>query len=106
MVESIELIVLSFLASLGFAIVFQLRGKNLIIAAAGGAIVRTVYSVSHIICRISGYGSSVLCRDYCDEEEDTCYDVLVSVDYSIDTGGLNILYAWRIGAWRTRHICK
>ncbi len=43
MVESIELIVLSFLASLGFAIVFQLRGKNLIIAAAGGAIVRTVY---------------------------------------------------------------
>ena len=43
MVEAIELIVLSFLASLGFAIVFQVRGVNLLIAAAGGAIIRTVY---------------------------------------------------------------
>ncbi|MCR4610593.1 MAG: threonine/serine exporter family protein, partial [Lachnospiraceae bacterium] len=43
-----ELIGLSFLASLGFAIIFQVRGKFLLIAGAGGALVRTVY----IICQM------------------------------------------------------
>ena len=37
MVENMELIVLSFLASIGFAIVFQVRGKDLLLAGLGGA---------------------------------------------------------------------
>lgn len=45
MVESIELIVISFLASLGFAIVFQIRGKDLLLAGLGGAVTRFFYII-------------------------------------------------------------
>ena len=45
MVENIELIVLSFFASIGFAIVFQVRGKDLLLAGLGGAITRFVYII-------------------------------------------------------------
>jgi len=45
MVENIELIVLSFLASIGFAIVFQVRGKDLLLAGLGGAITRFFYII-------------------------------------------------------------
>ncbi len=45
MVESIELIIVSFLASLGFAIVFQIRGKDLLWAGLGGAVTRLFYMI-------------------------------------------------------------
>lgn len=45
MVENMELIALSFLASIGFAIVFQVRGRDLLLAGLGGAITRFVYII-------------------------------------------------------------
>lgn len=43
MMTNIQLIVLSFFASLGFAIVFQVRGWNLFFAGLGGAVTRCAY---------------------------------------------------------------
>ncbi len=45
MVENMELIVLSFFASIGFAIVFQVRGRDLLLAGLGGAVTRFVYII-------------------------------------------------------------
>ena len=45
MVNSLALILVSFLASLGFAIVFRITGKDLIPAALGGALTRVVLIV-------------------------------------------------------------
>lgn len=43
MVEDIKLVFFSFLASLGFGIVFRIEKKNLIWAGVGGALTRCVY---------------------------------------------------------------
>lgn len=43
MMDHIVLVVLSFGASLGFGIVFQLKKKDLLYAGAGGALTRIVY---------------------------------------------------------------
>lgn len=66
MVESIELIALSFLASLGFAILFQIRGRDLFIAACGGAIIRTVYILFQMFIpyRILYAGLAALCAAF------------------------------------------
>lgn len=45
MVANIELVVLSFFASLGFAIVFQIRGRDLVYAGLGGALTRIVFLI-------------------------------------------------------------
>jgi uncharacterized membrane protein YjjB (DUF3815 family) len=42
---NIELVILSFFASLGFGIVFQIRKEDLIYAALGGALIRIVYLI-------------------------------------------------------------
>lgn len=41
--NSAELVALSFFASVGFGIVFQIRGRNLLWAGLGGALTRLVY---------------------------------------------------------------
>ncbi|GFI17607.1 hypothetical protein IMSAGC009_02779 [Lachnospiraceae bacterium] len=43
MVETVKLIIFSFMASLGFGIVFRIGKKNLLWAGAGGALTRCVY---------------------------------------------------------------
>lgn len=43
MLENMELVVLSILASIGFAIVFQIERKDLLIAGLGGGITRIFY---------------------------------------------------------------
>ena len=43
MVETMRIIMLSFFASIGFGIVFQIRGRNLVLAGIGGALTRAVY---------------------------------------------------------------
>ena len=45
MLENIELVVISFLASLGFGIVFQIRKKDLFFAGLGGAVTRIFYII-------------------------------------------------------------
>lgn len=45
MAENIELVMLSFGASLGFGIVFQIRKEDLIYAGLGGAITRILYLI-------------------------------------------------------------
>ncbi|MDO4514624.1 MAG: threonine/serine exporter family protein [Lachnospiraceae bacterium] len=45
MAGNIELVVLSFLASLGFAIVFQVAKKDLLLAGLGGGLTRIFYLV-------------------------------------------------------------
>jgi uncharacterized membrane protein YjjB (DUF3815 family) len=43
--ENIELVILSFGASIGFGIVFQIRGVKLFYAGLGGALTRIVYLI-------------------------------------------------------------
>lgn len=56
MVESIELVILSFFASFGFGIVFRLVGKDLLWAGLSGALTRCVYLIllsvidSRLVC--------------------------------------------------------
>ena len=45
MAGNIELVVLSFLASLGFAIVFQVAKKDLLLAGLGGGLTRIFYLI-------------------------------------------------------------
>ena len=45
MAGNIELVVLSFLASLGFAIVFQVAQKDLLLAGLGGGLTRIFYLI-------------------------------------------------------------
>lgn len=45
MLLNIELVILSFVASLGFGIVFQIQKKDLIYAGLGGALTRIVYII-------------------------------------------------------------
>lgn len=45
MAGNIELVVLSFLASLGFAIVFQVEKKDLLLAGLGGGLTRIFYLI-------------------------------------------------------------
>lgn len=45
MVENISLILFSFTASFGFGVVFHIEKKNLMLAGAGGALVRCVYLI-------------------------------------------------------------
>ena len=45
MAGNIELVVLSFLASLGFAIVFQVAKKDLLLAGLGGGLTRVFYLI-------------------------------------------------------------
>jgi uncharacterized membrane protein YjjB (DUF3815 family) len=52
MFANIELVILSFFASLGFGIVFQIRKEDLIYAGLGGAIIRIAYL---IFMEITGY---------------------------------------------------
>ncbi|MBR1629609.1 MAG: threonine/serine exporter family protein [Lachnospiraceae bacterium] len=40
---NVEIVVISFFASLGFAIFFQIMGKDLLLAGLGGALTRCVY---------------------------------------------------------------
>lgn len=45
MVANIELVVLSILASIGFAIVFQIEKKDLLLAGIGGGVTRIFYLI-------------------------------------------------------------
>ena len=45
MLHNIYIVILSFLASLGFSIVFQMEKKHLIYAGLGGALTRIVYLI-------------------------------------------------------------
>ena len=45
MVSNIELVILSILASIGFAIVFQIEKKDLLLAGIGGGITRIFYLI-------------------------------------------------------------
>jgi len=49
MVENIELVVISFLASFGFGIVFQIRKKDLFFAGLGGAVTRIFYIIFMLV---------------------------------------------------------
>jgi uncharacterized membrane protein YjjB (DUF3815 family) len=62
MMEAIELVILSFIASVGFAIVFRMMGKDLLLAGLGGALTRCVYLflLAHVETRIVYAGLAAL----------------------------------------------
>lgn len=55
MEEAVKLVLLSFWASIGFAIIFRMRGRDLLLAGLGGAITRGVY-----LLLLTGVGSRIL----------------------------------------------
>jgi uncharacterized membrane protein YjjB (DUF3815 family) len=63
MMANVELVILSFLASLGFGIVFQIRRENLFLAGLGGALIRIVYLIfmEFIPYRIVYVGLAAFC---------------------------------------------
>jgi uncharacterized membrane protein YjjB (DUF3815 family) len=63
MLENVELVILSFFASLGFGIVFQIRKSDLVYAGLGGAITRIVYLIfmAFIPYRIVYVGLAAFC---------------------------------------------
>jgi uncharacterized membrane protein YjjB (DUF3815 family) len=63
MLANVELVILSFLASLGFGIVFQIRRENLLLAGLGGALIRIVYLIfmAFIPYRIVYVGLAAFC---------------------------------------------
>jgi uncharacterized membrane protein YjjB (DUF3815 family) len=63
MLSNVELVILSFLASLGFGIVFQISRENLLLAGLGGALIRIVYLIfmAFIPYRIVYVGLAAFC---------------------------------------------
>jgi uncharacterized membrane protein YjjB (DUF3815 family) len=63
MLANVELVILSFFASLGFGIVFQIRRENLLLAGLAGALIRIVYLIfmAFIPYRIVYVGLAAFC---------------------------------------------